>query len=86
MKNTAFLTKDEDSLYEDYTFLGISSVKGILNCNTDIANKTVRAILKKVRENKTFEERQKARYDKVQTAISQAKFDGELSYRVMSEV
>lgn len=86
MKNTAFLTKDEDSLYEDYTFLGIAAVKGMLNCNTDIANKTVRAILKKVKDNKSFEERQKARYDKVQTAISQAKFDGELSYRVMSEV
>jgi hypothetical protein len=86
MKNTAFLTHEEEQLYETYTLLGIAAVKGMLNCNTDIANNTVRVILKKVKDNKTFEERQRARYDKVQTAISQAKFDGELSYRVMSEV
>jgi len=86
MKNTALLNSEEEQIYEAYTVLGIAAVKGILNCNTDTANKTVRAILKKVRENKTFEERQSARYDKVKTAISQAKFDGELSYRVMSEV
>jgi hypothetical protein len=86
MKNTAFLTHEEEQLYETYSLLGIAAVKGMLSCTTDAANRAVREAVKKTRQHKAFEERQSARYSKVQAAINQAKFDGCFSYRVMSEV
>jgi hypothetical protein len=84
MKNTAFLTAEEESLYNDYLIFKIPIIKSRLNCTTDAANKAIRAILKKVREHKAFEERQIVRYDKTQTAINQAKFDGCFNYKIMS--
>jgi hypothetical protein len=86
MKNTAFLTHEEEQLYETYSLLGIAAVKGMLNCTTDAANKTVRSALKKIKQHKEFEQRQVERYRKTQEAINQAKFDGCFSYRIMSEV
>jgi hypothetical protein len=86
MKNTALLNSDEEQIYEAYTVLGIAAVKGMLSCTTDAANRAVREAVKKTRQHKAFEERQSARYSKVQAAINQAKFDGCFSYRVMSEV